>query len=80
MDHIIGSFFGWPDGAVWGNIVADFLWLLIAALLSVLFRKRIEAVIARWRANHHAHIKEHITKEIAALERRLKEGSGDGQV
>lgn len=60
MQHVITSFFGWPDGSLWGNLLAEVICALpIWAIAMWRFEKRHK--------RHQAQIHNQITQEFANL-------------
>ena len=64
-------YFGVPNGAVWSNVLAEPLIVVLTGLAVLLFRKRLSKLLGKWRLAHHQHLKDHITKEIDQLRREL---------
>lgn len=70
--HVFLQYFGLPNGAVWGNVAAEPIIAVLTGIILLVFRKRISAWTAKWRVNHHQHIKDHITSEIDKLREELR--------
>ena len=63
--HIFLTFFSWPDGAVWGNLIASLL-----TAIPIWF-------LAKWRIKVHSHRREerlhnHLTQEFIKLKESIK--------
>jgi len=72
MPHILYQFFGWPNGLVWGNVAAEPIIAALTGAVLFTFRSPLSKQMAKWRAQHHQHIKDHITAEIDQLRKELK--------
>jgi len=66
--HLLWLFFGWPAGAVWGNVWAIPLCAIVGGTGAFIFRDRIGRALAAWFHEHHA---PHLRAELAAMEQRL---------
>jgi hypothetical protein len=64
--HTFLAFFAWPDGGVWGNVIAMPLCGLAAAFSAFVFRDRIGRALKDW---HHRHFGHHA--ELDAIRERL---------
>jgi hypothetical protein len=71
--HVFIQYFGIPSGAVWSNILAEPIILILGGLGALAFRKPLGKQMAKWRINHHQHIKDHITSEIDKLRQELRD-------
>src|ERR1700728_2029864 len=68
--HLLWLFFGWPQGAVWGNVWAIPLCAVVGGTGAFIFRDRIGHAIAAWWHRHHG---PHLRAELDAMEQRLAE-------
>jgi hypothetical protein len=53
--HTFLAFFAWPDGGVWGNVIAMPLCGALAAVAAFLVRDRLGRAIKGWWARHLGH-------------------------
>lgn len=49
----LALYFGWPAGAVWGNVIAEPVIFLASAAVVWLLRDRIGRHLAAWWHKHH---------------------------
>ncbi len=68
MGHVLWLFFGWPNGAIWGNVWAMPVCGVLAALAAFLVRDRIGRAVSSWWHRHFGH-----RDELDALNARLDE-------
>lgn len=62
---VLNSFFGWPAGGVWANIIASVIWGAPAFVTHhVLMRRHQERVVTRETAAQTEQIKAHITTTL----------------
>src|SRR5580698_3001382 len=66
--HVLWEYFGWPNGAIWGNVWAEPVCVALAAGAAFLFRDRIGGHLATWWHRLHGG---HVRADLAAMERRL---------
>lgn len=53
IGHLLDQIFGWPNGIVVGNLLAE----VMVVLLAVVFRDRLGRAFAAWHHKHHtAHL------------------------
>jgi hypothetical protein len=69
---ILAFYFGWPDGAVWGNLIASVVCVGLAW-----WRLRVQAIahhVERMAQaeRHHRELKAHVTATVAAAARQQK--------
>ena len=64
--HYLQLFFNWPNGSVWGNLIASLLWSI--PLWTLGYFK-----IKRQHAKHHQQLKDHIDYRFAKLTDETKE-------
>lgn len=55
---MIGYFFHWYDGAVWSNILANFIWIPVALIGGKILHSRLSKRLN----DHHEELMGHITK------------------
>lgn len=70
--HLLHQFFSWPNGLVWGNVAAEPIIAALTGAVLIIFRTPLSKQMAKWRAQHHQHIKDHITAEINRVRDELK--------
>lgn len=63
MRHLFGFYFGLPDGAVWGNVVAEPVCVALAAIATFLLRHKIGRVLSGW---WHHHSRRHREEQARA--------------
>ena len=64
--HTFWSFFGWPAGSTWSNVLAMPSCGVLATVFAVVFRDRIGRAVRHWHRRHFGH-----HDEIAAIHERL---------
>lgn len=69
---ILHFYFGWPDGAVWGNLIASVVCVGLAW-----WRLRVQAITQHLERlavaeRHHRELKAHVTATVAATARQQK--------
>lgn len=66
--HTFWSFFGWPDGSTWSNVLAMPSCGVLATVFAVVFRDRIGRAASSWWHRHFGH-----RDELDRLHARLDE-------
>lgn len=66
--HVLWEYFGWPNGAIWGNVWAEPVCAALALGAAFLFRDRIGRHLAAWWHKHHG---VHLRAELEVMGSRL---------
>jgi ubiquinone biosynthesis protein UbiJ len=85
VGHLFLVYFGVPDGAVWGNVVAEPVCVALAGIVAFLLRHKIGHALTGW---WHHHSRRHHAEQVQAqrdchqhqldeLEARLKQHISD---
>ena len=53
--HSVPFFFGWPTGAIWGNVLAMPVCGVLAGAFAVVFRNKLGRALKRWHKRHFGH-------------------------
>jgi hypothetical protein len=68
VSHLFGIYFRLPDGAIWGNVVAEPVCLALAGIAAFLLRHRIGRGLAGWWHKHtRKHQEELIDQRLAVM-------------
>jgi hypothetical protein len=73
--HLLWLFFGWPQGAVWGNVWAIPLCAVIGTIGAFIFRDHIGRALKGWWQRHLGHGTE--LAEIRALAAKAHQIAAD---
>lgn len=60
------SFFDWPSGATWSNMIASAEWLSLAALVTWYYRDNVGKSLSAWVHKHQAPHRDRTRQDIAA--------------
>ena len=72
MRHLFGIYFGLPNGAIWGNVVAEPVCVALAGAAAFLLRHKIGRGLAGWWHKHHrAHLEETLDQRLAVMKTEL---------
>lgn len=65
MNHALSSFFSWPDGGVWANLLASLLWGTPAFVVHhKLMRRHHEKTVREQTVEQTADLKAHIDAKL----------------
>ncbi len=53
--HVFWSFFAWPGGSTWSNVLAMPSCGVLATVFAVVFRDRIGKAVKHWHRRHFGH-------------------------
>lgn len=77
LADVFHTFFGWPDGGVWGNEVAAILWVPVAVAAGWLVKRAVGRLHARFDSLHESHAELHSKlDELHTKQDRLHEHLG----